>query len=276
MENPERRLLNRRTFIAASGALCVPAALSAQALPFDLKGRFIQSGYAIGHAKPDVALSVDGLARGRTSVDGWFYVGLDRDAPKTCVISAGSESYTLSVAPTQYNIQRVNGLPQQTVTPTDPAIVERTKREGVLKQAAFKSRIDADYFKDGFIWPLKDFRVSGRFGNQRVLNGEPKSPHYGFDMAAPEGTPIRAPQAGLIVLAEPDMFFEGGLIFIDHGQGLISMYLHMSRLDVKAGDIVAQGQTLGAVGAKGRATGPHLCWRLKWSGRNMDPSVMVV
>lgn len=275
MESPKPLRIDRRSFLLAAGALSFPTALPSQPLPFDLKGRFIQSGYAIGRGQPLAPLTVDGVAQGTTSADGWFYVGFDRDAPETCVITVGDQSHTVTVAPKAFNIQRVDGLPPQTVTPTDPAIIERTRREGALKQAAFKSRIDGDYFKGGFVWPLKDFRVSGRFGNQRILNGEPKSPHYGFDMAAPNGTLIRAPQAGVVVLAEPDMFYEGGLVFIDHGQGLISMYLHMSRLDVQLGETVTQGQSLGAVGAKGRATGPHLCWRLKWGGRNMDPSVMV-
>ncbi|MEI9905495.1 MAG: M23 family metallopeptidase [Asticcacaulis sp.] len=94
-------------------------------------------------------------------------------------------------------------------------------------------------------------------------------------MAAPTGTPIHAPQAGLVVLAEPDLFFEGGLVLVDHGQGLISMYLHQSRVVAKKGDMLKQGQLIGEVGMKGRATGPHLCWRLKWLDRHMDPSLMV-
>ena len=110
---------------------------------------------------------------------------------------------------------------------------------------------------------------------QRVLNGEPKAPHYGVDLAAPTGTPIYAPAPGLIVLAEADLYLDGGLTLIDHGQGLISMYLHQSRLDVKAGDKVEQRQLIGAVGMRGRATGPHLCWRMRWRDQNLDPSLMI-
>ena len=117
--------------------------------------------------------------------------------------------------------------------------------------------------------------MSGPWGNQRVLNGVPKTPHYGIDIAAPTGTPIRAPAAGVIALANPDMHFEGGLIMLDHGQGLMTYYLHMSRLDVTAGQTVAQGQSLGAVGRSGRTTGPHLCWRMRWRDRNLDPSLAV-
>lgn len=251
-----------------------------KSLPFHLKGRFLQSGYTIGQAAPGAEIWVDGVQHGTASQTGNFYVGLDRDAPVSTLIeirtAASSAKAALNITPQTYDIQHVDGLPQQTVTPTDPDVIKRIEADIVLKNAAFTSRVDADWFKDGFAWPLDTFIISGHFGNQRVLNGKPASPHMGFDMAAPTGTPIHAPQKGLVILAEPDLFFEGGLILIDHGQGLISMYLHQSKLIAKKGDIVTQGQLIGEVGAKGRATGPHLCWRLKWGDRHMDPSLMVV
>jgi murein DD-endopeptidase MepM/ murein hydrolase activator NlpD len=107
------------------------------------------------------------------------------------------------------------------------------------------------------------------------LNGVPARPHYGVDLAAPRGTPIVAPAGGLVSFAETGLHFEGGLIMIDHGQGLVSAYLHLSRLDVVAGQSVSQGQVIGAVGAEGRATGPHLCWRMKWRDRNLNPMSLV-
>ncbi|EGF89566.1 peptidase family M23 family protein [Asticcacaulis biprosthecium C19] len=260
--------------------MLVPATASAQPLPFNLKGRFVQGGYAMGQTTPGAQFWVDGVQRGVTSDKGWFYVGLDRDAPAACLIevqntTGGRDSTRITVKPGTYDIQKVNGLPQQTVTPTDPAILARIKRDSDLKNLAFTSHDFGDGFRTGFIYPLRDFRVSGRFGNQRVLNGTPTAPHYGFDMAAPAGTHIRAPAQGLVVLAEPDLFYDGGLTLIDHGQGLISMYLHQSKVLVKKGDRVTQAQIIGHVGAKGRATGPHLCWRLKWGDRRMDPSLMV-
>jgi hypothetical protein len=263
---------------AVSGAPAAAVVLDPP-LPFDLAGRFVQSGYAIGQGAPRAELWVDGKLQGLTAENGCFYVGFDRDSPGACQITvkAGDKSETaeLAIAPTTYDVQRVNGLPQDTVTPSNPALLERIKREAALKAEAFASRIDSDAFKGGFVYPLDHFIVSGHFGNQRVLNGTPASPHMGFDMAAPTGTPIHAPQAGIVVLAEPDLFYEGGLILIDHGQGLISMYLHQSRLIARKGDSVVRGQVIGEVGAKGRATGPHLCWRLKWGDRHMDPSLMV-
>ncbi|WP_031239200.1 M23 family metallopeptidase [Asticcacaulis sp. AC466] len=283
---PLRQGLNRRSLlrlgVAALGASfpgILNAATPQPALPFGLRGKFQQSGYCIGRGAPNAELWVDGFMRGRTSETGWFYVGFDRDSVPTCSLEIRTPTRTdltrFAIAPTTYDLQHVDGLPPETVTPTDPANLERIKRDTALKNVAFASRDGSDYFKGGFIYPLKKFQVSGHFGNQRVLNGVPKSPHYGFDMAAPVGTPVYAPQAGLVVLAEPDLFYEGGLTLIDHGQGVISMYLHQSELLVKKGDHVRQTQIIGRVGAKGRATGPHLCWRLKWGDRRMDPSLMV-
>ncbi len=287
MEKPERKgvtrpSLTRRGLIGASAAmagLSAAPALAQSSDPFGLKGRLVQSGYATGTATPGGQLWVDGTLRGPLDKSGAFYVGFDRDAPASAIVEVrnGDTSLktTLVIAPTTYDVQHVDGLPQNTVTPTDPALLERIKREVTLKNEAFASRLDADYFRGGFHWPLEHFVVSGHFGNQRVLNGTPASPHMGFDMAAPTGTPIHAPQKGLVVLSETDLFYEGGLLLIDHGQGLISMYLHQSRVIARKGDIVETGQVIGEVGAKGRATGPHLCWRLKWTDRHMDPSLMV-
>ncbi|MGA9659470.1 MAG: M23 family metallopeptidase [Asticcacaulis sp.] len=273
--------LNRRSFLTLSAGASLGLALpaSAQTPDFGLHGVFTQGGYAIGQAAPFSELWVNGAFIGRTPVSGWFFVGFDRDASATCTIEIRTDTArkaaTLDIAPVSYDIQRVDGLPPQTVTPTEPDVLTRILRESALKKEAFASLYDSDDFKGGFQYPLKKFRISGQFGNQRVLNGVPKSPHMGFDMAAPTGTAIRAPQTGLVVLAEPDMFYEGGLTFIDHGQGLISMYLHQSKVLVKKGDHVKAHQLIGRVGSKGRATGPHLCWRLKWQGQNLNPSLLV-
>jgi murein DD-endopeptidase MepM/ murein hydrolase activator NlpD len=181
----------------------------------------------------------------------------------------------VTVARASYEVQRIDGLPPQMVTPTDPAIIAREAADRALKEAAFASREDRSDFKSGFILPLDNPIRTSPFGVQRVLNGEPKAPHYGVDLAAPAGTPIRAPADGKVVLAEPDLYLDGGLTLIDHGQGLISMYLHQSRIDVVKDQRIAQGAVIGAVGMKGRATGPHLCWRMKWRDRNLDPSLMI-
>ena len=119
-------------------------------------------------------------------------------------------------------------------------------------------------------------RISGVFGSQRILNGEPKRPHSGVDVAVPAGTPVLAPAAGIVTLAENGMYFEGGLVLLDHGHWLESAFLHMSRVDVQPGQRVEKGDIIGAVGATGRATGPHLHWSMKWVGRLVDPQLTVV
>jgi len=257
-----------------------PPSLPAAPVSLTLRceGAFVQGGIALCRTLPGAQISVDGEARGRADAQGWAVIGFDRFAEGDTNVSARSGdqvvAQALPISARTFGEQRVNGLPQQTVTPTDPAVLERIARERDIKNRGFASRVSAEGWLDGFVIPT-DGRVSSSWGNRRILNGVPNTPHYGVDIAAPDGTPIRAPAGGVVSLANPDMHFEGGLLFIEHGQCLISMYLHMSRLDVREGDVVTQGQVIGAVGHEGRATGPHLCWRLKWRDRNLDPSVAV-
>ncbi|MGH6949705.1 MAG: M23 family metallopeptidase, partial [Vitreimonas sp.] len=248
-------------------------------LSLDCAGAFTQGGVVLCRTLPGAAIFVDGVASGRADARGWAVVGFTREHPAAGLIEARTDAsavqQSVDIAPRQFDIQRVDGLPPQTVTPTDPAVLERIRREAELKRRGWDSFADIEGFLEGFILPVEGGRVSGTWGNQRILNGVPASPHFGYDIAAPAGTPIMAPAAGVVTLAQPDMHYEGGLVFIDHGQGLITMYLHMSRLDVAVGDRVTQGQVIGAVGSSGRATGPHLCWRMKWRDRQLDPSVAI-
>jgi hypothetical protein len=269
--------LNRRALILAG--LAAPFSAHASAPGLALSGRYQQGGFAFGRTAPHAIVSLDGETVTEASDAGYFVVGFDHDAPASVMLAVetpdGSSSHTLTIAPGDFDIQRIDGLPQETVTPTDPATLARIKREGQRKAMGFASRLPGDAFRTGFIMPVKATRISGRWGGQRILNGVPKSPHMGVDLAAPEGTPVVAPAAGTVAFAETDLHFEGGLIMIDHGQGLISVYLHLSRVDVLPRQHVAQGQLIGAVGMEGRATGPHLCWRMKWRGRNLNPLLMV-
>lgn len=241
-------------------------------------GSYVQGGIALCRTLPGARLFVDGTERSRADANGWVVLGFDRFATGDTRVEVRSGSNSalqlIPVSARTFGEQRVNGLPQQTVTPTEPAVLARIARERELKAHGTSSRADIEGWLDGFVIPTTG-RQSSSWGNRRILNGVPNTPHYGVDIAAPDGTPIRAPAGGVVSLAEPDMHYEGGLIFIDHGQGLISMYLHMSRLDVRVGDRVTQGQVIGAVGHEGRATGPHLCWRLRWRDRNLDPSVAI-
>lgn len=279
----EKRL-NRRALLArlALGGFALVAltpAAQASAPGLVLSGKFVQGGYALGRTAPRATLDIDGEIVGLTSAEGWFVVGFDRDAPATTLITVttadGSASHSATIAPGDFDIQRINGLPSDQVAPSDPALLQRIAAEGARKATGFASLADLDGFRSGFRLPVEGARRSARFGGQRILNGEPKRPHFGVDLAAPVGTPVRAPAGGLVTFSETGLHFEGGLILIDHGQGLITAYLHLSKALVKAGDFVSQGQMIGAVGREGRATGPHLCWRMRWHGRNLDPMLMI-
>lgn len=258
----------------AIGPLPPPAPTSG----IDCAGAFTQGGTALCRTVPGAQVTVDAIDAGRADANGWVVIGFNREHGPEAVVraaipSADAATRTYPIAPRQFDIQRVDGLPQQTVTPDDPAVIARIQREAAIKRTGWDSHAEMEGFLDGFIRPVEGGRVSGTWGNQRILNGVPASPHFGYDMAVPAGTPIRAPAGGVVTLAQPDMHYEGGLVFIDHGQGLITMYLHMSRLDVAVGDRVEQGQVIGAVGSSGRATGPHLCWRMKWREQQLDPSI---
>lgn len=274
-------MLDRRGLLAGSAALFAAGTTRAQTsnTDLDLTGRFVQGGHAIGRTWPRALVFVDGESLTAASADGWFIVGFDREAPGSAEIEVRSGGRSarrvLNIAPGTFPSTVVNGLPPATVEPSDPALLARIQQEVVLKTEGFASRIDADGFHDGFVWPLESFRVTSRWGAQRVLNGTPARPHYGIDLAAPQGSAIRAPAPGLVTLAQPALHFEGGLVLIDHGQGLITAYLHQSRLEVRQGQNLMRGDLIGRVGMTGRATGPHLCWRMKWRDRNLDPSLLV-
>jgi murein DD-endopeptidase MepM/ murein hydrolase activator NlpD len=270
---------DRRAILAglAGAAAWVPA--RAAAPPLTLSGRLQQGGFAIGRTAPRAEVHVNGVLETLASSLGLFVVGFDRDCGRQTalrVIAGKSEtSQVLAFAPGAFDIQRIDGLPADQVNPEGEALLARIAAEGKRKAEGFASRVDRDDFRGGFEIPVKTYRLSARFGGQRILNGDPKRPHYGDDLAAPVGTPIHAPAPGLVCFAETGLHYEGGLTLIDHGQGLITAYLHQSRLDVARGDRVARGQQIGAIGQEGRATGPHLCWRMKWHGRNLDPMLMV-
>lgn len=273
-------IASRRTLlIGAAASLAARPALGDTNETLSLTGTFVQGGHAIGRTWPGALVSIDGETQTTASAGGVFIIGFDRDQTGSVEVQARAGDRqarrVLDIASVVFPSSRINGLPPSTVEPADPALLARIRREVALKTEAFASRIDADHFRDGFAWPLEQFRISSRWGSQRILNGTPARPHYGIDLAAPQGTEIRAPAAGRVVLAERDMHFEGGLVLIDHGQGLITAYLHQSAIAVQAGQDVAAGDMLGRIGMTGRATGPHLCWRMKWRDRNLDPSLLV-
>lgn len=256
-------------------AVAAPAAQLPAGVTLDLPLR--QGQLVIGHTDADAKISID--ARNlRVAGDGSFVFGLGRDQTRVvlCVRQAGDAKARcagLPVAARRYAIERVNGLPQATVTP-NPAEQARIDRENALIASA-RERNDArtDYAM-AFIQPASG-RFSGVYGSQRVLNGEPKSPHMGLDMAAPVGTPIRAPAAGVVTLVHKDMLLSGQTVIVDHGAGVSTVYIHMSRTDVVEGQVLKQGDPIGAIGMTGRASGPHLHWGLNWFEIKLDPAYLL-
>lgn len=254
-----------------------PPQAVAQPFPLDVKGATAQGGMLVGRTVPRAQVIL-GEVTIWADARGQFVVGFDHGAPPQALLRVIAPSgkfidRNLSIAPRTYDQTVVNGLPQETVTPP-PEVLARIKAESARKAVGFASVAPGEGFTQSFIWPVAG-RISSRWGAQRVLNGVLGRPHYGVDIAAPEGSMVVAPADGVVALAETDLFYEGGLLMIDHGQGLITLYLHLSKLDVALGQSVRQGQTIGRVGKKGRATGAHLCWRMKWRGQNLDPSLAV-
>lgn len=205
-----------------------------------------------------------------------FGIGRDEKGPLLVQIrrpDGGSETAAISVTPRDWPTERVNGVPPKTVNPP-PAIAERIKREQAQVTAARVRDDNRTDFTQTFIWPVQG-RISGRFGNARVYNGQPGAGHSGMDIAVPTGTPVKAPAAGVVTFAGPDLYLTGGTLLLDHGFGVSSNFLHLSRIDVKVGDRVEQGQVIAAVGATGRATGPHLHWGMNWFDTRIDPLLVL-
>lgn len=243
----------------------------------ELSGNMVQGGLAVGRTVPGAQVSLDGMMLD-VDADGVFAIGFDRDQKPAATLrvvypDGGTETRALAIAQREWQIQRVQGVPQKYVSPP-PEAMAAIARATKLKDEARKTRAGGSWFAQDFIWPATG-PISGVFGSQRYYNGEPRRPHYGVDVAAPTGTPIRAPAGGVVTLADPDMYFEGGLVFLDHGQGVTTLAMHMSRVDVKTGDRVEQGDVIGAVGGTGRATGPHLHWGMYWRGAWLDPQLLV-
>lgn len=205
-----------------------------------------------------------------------FGVGRDETGPLKVDVTTPSgrtESVSVAVTPRDWPVERVNGVPPKTVNPP-PAIAARIEREQAMVTAARVRDDERADFALPFQWPVQG-RISGRFGNARVYNGQPGAGHSGMDIAAPNGTPVKAPAGGIVTFASPDLYLTGGTVLLDHGHGVSSNFLHLSRIDVKVGDRVEPGQVIGAVGATGRATGPHLHWGMNWFDVRIDPLLVL-
>jgi murein DD-endopeptidase MepM/ murein hydrolase activator NlpD len=187
--------------------------------------------------------------------------------------NGSSEARTINVEPRKYRVQRINGLPNNMINPPKKVLERIIIENKKIKKVRMRDS-NFSFWKSGFVWPAKG-RISGVYGSQRILNGRPKQPHYGIDIAAPRGSLVVAPTGGVVALAEPDLYYSGGTIIIDHGHGLTSAFLHMDKLFVVVGDVVSQSQLIGTIGSTGRSTGPHLDWRINWFEKRIDPSLLV-
>ncbi|GAB4187864.1 MAG: M23 family metallopeptidase [Wenzhouxiangellaceae bacterium] len=242
-----------------------------------LEGSITQGGMIRGKVPPHSQVSYDGEPL-QVSSAGDFVFGFGRDDAaehELLVIlpDGGRIRRLLQPDPRAYKIEHVDGVPQETVEP--PAhVLKRIRREAALVSQARQRRDTRVDWAPAFIWPAKG-RISGVYGSQRVLNGKPSRPHYGVDVAAPVGTPVVAPADGVVTLAEDDLFYSGGTIIIDHGHGVSSSFLHLSEVAVTVGQTILQGERIGAIGATGRASGPHLDWRMNWHNQRIDPQLLV-
>jgi murein DD-endopeptidase MepM/ murein hydrolase activator NlpD len=259
------------------GLGCLFQAASALA-SLDLRGEAIQGGLIVGKTTPGSRVLQDGQPV-RVSAAGDFLLGFKRDAPDTSTVVVERPdgqriARKLDVEQREYRIQRIDGLPPSKVTPRKPEQLARIRRDAADVGKARARDDDRQDFLGGFVWPVEG-PISGVYGSQRVLNGKPRRPHYGVDVAAPVGTSVRAPAPGIVTLAVPDMYFSGGTIIIDHGHKLSSSFLHLHKLHVKVGDRVEQGDLIAEVGATGRVTGAHLDWRMNLRDRRIDPQLLV-
>ena len=269
---------------AALGAAILALASCAAAQPvardWQVAGRLTQGGFVVGTAPPGTqSVTVDGVAV-RLTGDRRFIAGFGRDAGPTAMLVARfadgtSDSRAVAVAPRHYEIESIPSLKQPPPdAPPDPVYDARRALEVAEIAAARTGDSDETGWDQAFAWPAHG-RISGVYGSQRILGGVPKAPHLGLDVAAPAGTTVAAPADGTVRLAHGPFLLEGNLVMLDHGHGLVSAFLHLSRIDVKEGQHVARGERLGLVGMTGRATGPHLHWALSWHAARLDPGLFV-
>jgi len=242
-----------------------------------LEGSFIQSGLIRGHVSVGSQVYY-GDRQLKIAPDGSFILGFSRDASlqQTLILvdpDGTTHQHNFELKPRKYDIQRINGISKRMMDPTEEDL-HRISEEAEQVAKARQQDSDRLNFMEEFSWPVIG-RITGIYGSQRILNGEPRRPHFGIDIAAPAGTPVKAPAGGVVTLAHKGMFFSGTTLVVDHGHGLSSSFLHLTKILVKQGEQVFQGQPIATVGATGRVTGPHLDWRINWFEQRLDPALFV-
>jgi len=264
----------RAAFLAA--LLAAAGAAHANKILTQIPHQVSQGQLVVGQTSPGARVTYQRRVL-TADADGRFVFGVGRDDVRRIELdvrhpNGAQEIVEIDILARDWPVERVNGVPEKTVNPP-PELAARIAREQAAV-AKVRERNDArSDFARGFIAPVKG-RVSGRFGRQRVYNGTPGAPHSGTDIAAPKGTPVSAPAAGVVTFADMSLYLTGGTLVIDHGQGVSSTFLHLSAIDVRVDDVVRAGDIVGAVGATGRATGPHLHWGLNWFDVRLDPELV--
>ena len=238
----------------------------------EFKGKFLQGHYIIGITDPSAKIIID-KKNVKVSNDGYFVFGIDRDRKFDLVITKikdnNKKKIIKKILKRKYNIQRIDGLAENKVTPPE-SVYKRIKKENNAIGKARAINSDLQFFKDKFIMPIEGI-ISGVYGSQRILNGKPRWPHYGIDIAAKKGTMIKSSGSGIVTMAEDDLYYTGGTVIMDHGHGISTIYSHLETVLVSVGDLINQGDIIGTVGSTGRSTGPHLDFRINWFQTRLDP-----
>lgn len=253
--------------------ICFNLLLSAQVQALELCGNLAQGELIQGQAD-----NLEHIFYNNSelfpSKDGAFLFAFSRDEKPLQTLQIETKdnqnAYPLEVNTTEWDIQKINGVSPRKVEPTDSDYRKIHKEQDDLKKA-LSYQIKEPYWKKGFIMPINKGRTSGSFGGQRIMNGKPKSPHNGMDIAAPEGSPVYAASDGVVTLSDGEYFYTGNVVVIAHGQNLSTIYAHLKSATVKKGDKVKQGDIIGHVGKTGRATGPHLHWGASVNGTRFQP-----
>jgi murein DD-endopeptidase MepM/ murein hydrolase activator NlpD len=210
---------------------------------------------------------------------GFFAIDLDQKPAGATIEVTGETTGGLPVAGSRAIRVEAKKFPEQRLSVDDkfvsppPAAAKRIERERKLLASVYAARTDAPPPTAPFVRPVPG-EASSAYGARRIFNGVPKSPHSGLDLRAPTGEPVRAAGPGRVGLAQ-DLYYSGNTVVLDHGAGLFTVYAHLSKILVKPGDTVPEGETLGLVGATGRVTGPHLHWGAKVGDRSFDPSALL-
>ena len=252
--------------------LVIAILFTSNCFAIEFNGKFIQGHFIIGKTEPKSKIIIDKKVI-KVSRDGFFVFGIDRDRKFDVLITkinkGKKEKIIKKVFKRKYKIQRIDGLPENKVTPPEE-VYKRIKKENNAIGEARAINSDLIFFKNKFIMPVEGI-ITGVYGSQRILNGKPRWPHYGIDIAADRGTMILSSGTGIVTMAEDDLYYTGGTIIMDHGHGISTIYSHLENVLVSVGDQINQGDVIGTVGSTGRSTGPHLDFRINWFQTRLDP-----